>query len=73
MMELTDHVQCSSSSEYADRPVAIQWSGKTVKIHKIITRWRTPEGKYFRVQSIDNKRFLLFYDESNYRWQVCEI
>jgi hypothetical protein len=63
-------VECHSDSEYAERPVAIQWQGQRLVITDISSRWRTPGNKCFRVQTIDGQIFELFYDELCDEWHI---
>lgn len=71
----TNHiVYCRSDSEYAERPTALIWQGKRLQITEIIARWRTPEGKYFRVcadvSEATQNQFILHYDEVKHQWHI---
>ena len=63
-------VRCRSDSEYAERPVKFLWEGEELVVSEIITRWRSPEGKYFRVKTNTLSIFLLFYHEEQNSWYI---
>ena len=63
-------VECRSDSEYAERPVALYWQGQRLVIVEILSRWRKPDGKIFRVRTTDQQLFELTYDLSADRWLV---
>ena len=76
-MTLTQ-VECRSDSEYAERPLAVYWQGERLEIVEIISRWRTPDGKWFRVRtqklpSKEGQIFDLFYNEMNAAWQISPL
>lgn len=64
------NVECRSDSEYAERPIALYWQGQRLPVSEILARWRTPEGKYFRVRTEDLQIFELFYAERLGEWQI---
>jgi hypothetical protein len=55
-------VECRSDTEYAERPVALYWQEQRLEIIEILSRWRTPDSKYFRVRTEDGQRFELIYN-----------
>jgi hypothetical protein len=63
-------VECRSDSEYAERPIALHWQEQRLEIVEILSRWRSPAGKYFRVRTVDNQIFELTYNETADRWQI---
>lgn len=63
-------VECRSDTEYPERPVAIFLDGKRLEIDRIISRWRTPEGKWFLVMTNNGDTHELFYDESLDEWII---
>jgi hypothetical protein len=63
-------VECRSDAEYAERPVAFFWQAQRLEIAEILSRWRTPDGKRFRVRTTDGQIFELFYDPAVDRWQI---
>jgi hypothetical protein len=70
-------VVCRSDSEYAERPVALFWQGERLEIVEILSRWRTPEGKCFRVKaqklpSQEEQIFELFYHEVDDMWHISQ-
>lgn len=67
---MSDPVACLSGGAYADRPVAVRWDEQWVRIETIIERWRTPQGKGFRVRADEGQIFNLFYDEPHDSWRV---
>jgi len=67
---MTEIVECHSSFEYAERPVALYWRGIRLEIVEIETRWRIPGGRCFRVRTQDNQVFELFYGELYDEWRI---
>jgi hypothetical protein len=63
-------VECRSDTEYPERPVAIFLHGERFEIDCILSRWRTPEGKWFRVNIKNGDIHELFYDESLDEWII---
>ena len=64
------HVECISSSTYAERPIAFVWSGVRLEVKAIERQWRTPAGVGFRVQTMDGQIFELFYGEETDEWTI---
>jgi hypothetical protein len=65
-----DLVECHSSAEYADRPIAFTWQGRRLEIAEILGRWRKPDGKSFRINTTDGQVFDLIYREIPDDWLV---
>ncbi len=63
-------VECRSDTEYAERPVALYWQEQRLEIIEILSRWRTPDSKYFRVRTADDQRFELIYNQAANSWQI---
>ena len=64
------HVECRSDSEYAERPIALHWQEHRLEITEILSRWRTPTGKGFRVRTADDQIFEIRYNEVTADWQI---
>jgi hypothetical protein len=67
---MADWVECHSSSEYAGRPKAFLWRAQRFEVELILKRWREPGSKCFRVQTLDNQVFNLYYHEDLDEWTV---
>lgn len=67
---MTDVVECRSDSHYAERPVALYWQGERIAILEILARWRTPQGRRFRVRAQGGRVFDLFYDDALDVWRI---
>ena len=65
-----DPVECRSDSEYAERPLSLIWEGRRLEIAEILSRWRGPGEKGFRVQTADKRVFELTYRELPDEWEV---
>lgn len=63
-------VECRSDSEYAERPLALIWNGCRYEIAEILSRWRGPNEKGFRVKTTNGQAFELIYREIPDEWQV---
>ncbi|MFC2064004.1 hypothetical protein ACFLXB_02780 [Chloroflexota bacterium] len=66
----TEIVECHSGHEYGERPIALTWKGNRLEIAGIVSRWRIPEGKCFRVETTDNQVFELTYIELSDEWRI---
>jgi hypothetical protein len=67
---VSDIVECHSGYEYADRPTAFYWQEQRWEVIEILARWRTPEGKHFRVNTQHNQIFEILYVDSEDAWQI---
>ena len=67
---MTDVVECRSDNEYAGRPRALYWEGQRLEIESVLTSWRTPQGKCFRVRLRDGREFELDYNEMSDGWTI---
>ena len=63
-------VECHSGLEYAERPTALWWQGERLEVEAVEAEWRTPEGKTFRVRTIDGQVFELLYVELYDEWRI---
>jgi hypothetical protein len=66
----TDPVECRSEVEYAEKPVALTWDGQRLEVQAILARWRTPQGKHFRVSTTDGHIFELAYQTAVDEWHI---
>ena len=67
---MTDQVVCRSEGQYPERPVALYHEGQRLTIAQILARWRTPEGRCFRVLAGESMVFDLIYNEGEDRWVI---
>lgn len=63
-------VECRSDTEYAERPVTLYWHEQRLEIVDILSRWRTPDGKRFRVRTADGQLFELTYNQVENLWEI---
>ena len=70
---MDNKVTCHSGYEYAERPISFQWRDERLEIEEILSRWRSPEGKVFRVRTVDDQVFELHYSELADEWQIQAI
>ena len=63
-------VECHSGLEYAGRPTAFWWQGERLEVEAVEAEWRVPEGKTFRVRTIDGQVFELLYVELYDEWRI---
>ena len=66
-------VECRSDTEYAERPLSLLWRGSRHEIAEIISRWRGPGEKGFRVKTTEGMAFELTYQEVSDDWHVQPI
>ena len=63
-------VECYSGHTFPQYPKAILIDNVRLEIEVIETEWRSPQGKFFRVKTINGSIFVLFYDETSDNWQI---
>jgi len=63
-------VECHSGYDYAERPTALIWQEQRWEVKEIQALWRTPDGKFFRISTQNNRKFELLYKESEDIWQI---
>ena len=66
-------VECRSDSTFAERPLSLIWDGYRYEIAEIVSRWRGPSEKGFRVKTADGQAFDLTYREVPDEWQIQPI
>lgn len=66
-------VECHSGYAYPERPAALHWEGQRLEVIEILSEWRTPGGKCFRVKIEDGRTFELDYSEPEDEWTVKPI
>ena len=64
-------VWCRSEFNYATQPVALEWQGNRLMIRQVISAWRSPTRRSFRVLTSDGRFFTLDYNESQDQWHIC--
>jgi hypothetical protein len=67
---MNDLVECHSGSHYAEKPRALTWEGQRLEVQEVLSEWRTPEAKTFRVRTNDGQVFDLCYTEADQTWQI---
>ncbi|GAB4416914.1 MAG: hypothetical protein Kow002_03100 [Anaerolineales bacterium] len=63
-------VECRSDAAYAERPLSLVWEGQRLEVAEILSRWRMPGEKGFRVQTADRQVFELTYREVPDEWKI---
>ncbi len=66
-------VECHSDYAYAEEPVALTWEGERYEIIEILSQWRTPDEKHFRVLTRNGQVFELSYGETSIDWQIQQL
>jgi hypothetical protein len=66
-------VVCYSGYRYAQRPTALVWEGSRIEVGEVVSEWREPGARYYRVRTDDDRRFELCYDERNLIWTAVEL
>ena len=70
---MDENVECHSEFAYAEKPVALTVNGQRLEILEILSRWRSPQGIHFRVQTTDGQIFELAYAESTDAWRIQPV
>ena len=66
-------VEFRSDSTFAERPLSLIWDGYRYEIAEIVSRWRGPSEKGFRVKTADGQAFDLTYRELPDEWLIQPI
>lgn len=66
-------VECRSDSTYAERPLSVTWEGVQYEVAEIVSRWRGPNERGFRVKTTDGQAFDLTYRELPDEWLIQPI
>ncbi len=66
-------VECRSSASYPGTPIALSWDDKRHVIAEVLSQWRAPQGVHFRVRTLQEQVFALFYDEAAAKWYIRPI
>ena len=67
---MSELVECRSGHSYALRPTALTWQGKRLRVQEILSEWRTPLGKHFRLIAEDGQVFEVIFMEYSAEWQI---
>ena len=70
---MAEIVECYSGAVYPERPRALFWEGQRLEIEKVLSSWHIPQGRRFRVQTVDLQVFELVYDQAEDDWQISRI
>jgi hypothetical protein len=70
---MADLVSCLSCVEYAERPLSFNWQDERLEVSEILSSWRTPQGKGFRVLVRPRGMFELFYDDFKDAWRIASL
>lgn len=63
-------VEVRSDGAYAGRPLAVHWQGRRYPVAEVLSEWRTPAGKHYRVRAEAGPVFELSYLPAADEWQV---
>jgi hypothetical protein len=70
---MVDRVECYSGSVYPERPTALHWQGQRLEIAEVLQAWHTPQGRRFRVRTVDLQVFELVYRQAEDDWMISQI
>ncbi len=65
-------VECYSSGEYADRPVALWWEEERLPVAQVLAEARLPAAKRFTLRTADGQRWVIEYRFDREQWQLIE-
>lgn len=63
-------VECHSGYTHAEYPIALQWEGERLEISVVGADWQTPEGRHFRIRTVDDRSFELIYALHSGEWRI---
>ena len=69
---MNETITCWSDWDYAGRPLSIYWKGEKRIVRDVLSTWRSPEGKCYRVITEDELVFQAQYLENEDRWDLEE-
>jgi hypothetical protein len=71
--KMKTQVECYAGYSYPERPLALWWQGRRLEVASIRAEGRTPAGKWFRIETGDERVFEMNYDQAADEWQVTEV
>src|SRR5262245_26532151 len=69
-MSLPINVDAYSGYRANERPRSFSVDDTDCEIAEVEDQWRTPEALFFRVRTIEGKRYVLRYDEQSHKWAL---
>jgi len=63
-------VECHSGYEYPQRPKTVFWQNRKQPVHTVITEWKKPNGKGFRVLLGNGTVLDLIYNIDLGEWTI---
>src|SRR5215472_16051867 len=69
-MSVPVYVEAHSGYKCNERPVRFHLDEEVYEIAAIEDRWQDPNAEYFKVRTVDGKRYLLRYDERADEWTL---
>ena len=66
-------VLCYAGIEYAERPLALLWQGKEIKVIQVLSAGITPDGKTFMVLLENGWQLNLRYQQSTQSWHTQDL
>jgi hypothetical protein len=69
----TGRVECTSGHTYAQEPRTVIWQGCRYAVTAVVSRWRTPEGPAFRLETTTGVLFDVQYHELEDVWMIRVI
>jgi hypothetical protein len=61
-------VECYSGAAYGERPQALVWKDRRVRVENVLDARQTPTGKAFTLLLQDGQQIELSYDQANDVW-----
>src|SRR5262249_54391181 len=69
-MSVPIYVEAYSAYKANERPIRFDLDDRTYEIAAVEDRWQDPNAEYFKVRTVDGKRYLLRYDERADEWTL---
>jgi hypothetical protein len=69
-MSLPIHVDAYSGYKAYERPREFILNAHSYQVVEVEDRWYEPDAVYFRVRTVDQKRYILRYSEDNDAWTL---
>ena len=69
-MSVPIYVEAYSAYKANERLIRFDLDDRTYEIAAVEDRWQDPNAEYFKVRTVDGKRYLLRYDERGDEWTL---
>jgi len=64
-------VKCAGNGSAGEKPIRLDFDGRTVQVAEVLDRWPGPGYCYFKVMAGDGAIYILRHDEARAAWELA--